>query len=200
MPWFQGSGRRLCRERFPRHRHQMKLLFSDPGMHHGTCVTHVPWCISGSLTSGGAENIPGIPGACATHNFTYLSWQEAHWSLTKLPETRSTVRQHGVGANLRTVVKECIESQSCLDFKDRQQGSYPSIPYHIQYPPCPGRVSVVQSKARCTHSTRALKESSNWCKCTQCKTGKERTFSTGTRHNDNVIMTSKRRRDVVLPS
>ena len=26
--------------------------FSDPDMHHGTCVTHVPWCISGSLISG----------------------------------------------------------------------------------------------------------------------------------------------------
>ena len=25
---------------------------SDPDIHHGTCVTHVPWCISGSLTSG----------------------------------------------------------------------------------------------------------------------------------------------------
>ena len=25
--------------------------FSDPDMHHGTCVTHVPWCMSGSLTS-----------------------------------------------------------------------------------------------------------------------------------------------------
>ena len=25
---------------------------SDPGMHHGTCVTHVPWCMPGSLTSG----------------------------------------------------------------------------------------------------------------------------------------------------
>ena len=23
---------------------------SDPDMHHGTCVTHVPWCIPGSLT------------------------------------------------------------------------------------------------------------------------------------------------------
>ena len=26
--------------------------FSDPDMHHGTCVTHVPWCMPGSLTSG----------------------------------------------------------------------------------------------------------------------------------------------------
>ena len=25
---------------------------SDPIMHHGTCVTHVPWCMMGSLTSG----------------------------------------------------------------------------------------------------------------------------------------------------
>ena len=37
---------RECRERFPRHRFQRKLLVSDPGMHHGTCVTHVPWCMS----------------------------------------------------------------------------------------------------------------------------------------------------------
>ena len=25
---------------------------SDTDMHHGTCVTHVPWCMPGSLTSG----------------------------------------------------------------------------------------------------------------------------------------------------
>ena len=25
---------------------------SDPDMHHDTCVTHVPWCMSGSITSG----------------------------------------------------------------------------------------------------------------------------------------------------
>ena len=33
--------------------------------HHGTCVTHVPWCMLGSLTCGDGENVPGIPGACA---------------------------------------------------------------------------------------------------------------------------------------
>ena len=27
------------------------LRISYPDMHHGTCVTHVPWCMSGSLTS-----------------------------------------------------------------------------------------------------------------------------------------------------
>ena len=25
---------------------------SDPNMHHGTCATHVPWCMPGSLISG----------------------------------------------------------------------------------------------------------------------------------------------------
>ena len=33
---------RECRERFPHHRLQRKPLVSDPGMHHGTCVAHVP--------------------------------------------------------------------------------------------------------------------------------------------------------------
>ena len=31
--------RRECQEHFPRHRLQRKPLVSDPGMHHGTCVT-----------------------------------------------------------------------------------------------------------------------------------------------------------------
>ena len=59
--------------KFPRHRLQRKPRSSDPGMHHGTCVTHVPWCMSGSLNRGCGENVPGIPGACATRNFTYLA-------------------------------------------------------------------------------------------------------------------------------
>ena len=52
---------------FPRQRLQRKPLVSDPGMHHGTYVTHVQWCMSGSLNSG------GIPGTCATLNFAYLA-------------------------------------------------------------------------------------------------------------------------------
>ena len=63
---------RECRECFPCHRLQWKPLVSDLGMHHGTYVTHVPWFMSGSLTCGGGENVPGIPGACATCNFAYL--------------------------------------------------------------------------------------------------------------------------------
>ena len=73
--------RRKCREFFPRHRLQRKLLVNEPGIHHGTCAMHVPWCMSGSLTHGGGENVPGIPGACTIHNFTYLArgpWWGVH--------------------------------------------------------------------------------------------------------------------------
>ena len=36
---------RECRERFP-----PPPQATDPDMHHGTCVTHVLWCMPGSLT------------------------------------------------------------------------------------------------------------------------------------------------------
>ena len=71
--------RRECGERFPRHRLQRKPLVSDPGIHRGTCVTHVPWCMSRSVTRGGGENVPGIPGTCATRIFTYLA--RGSWDL-----------------------------------------------------------------------------------------------------------------------
>ena len=50
---------------------------SDPDMHQGTCVTQVPWCMPESLNSGflwsrWLGNVPGIPGARTTRNFTYL--------------------------------------------------------------------------------------------------------------------------------
>ena len=67
---------------FPRRRFQRKPLVSDPDMHHGTCVTHVPWCTSGSLTCGDGENVPGIPGACAPAILRI--WQEAHGDNARL--------------------------------------------------------------------------------------------------------------------
>ena len=50
----------------------LKPLVSKPGIHHATCIAHVPWCMSGSLSRGGRRNVSGIFGACATLNFTYL--------------------------------------------------------------------------------------------------------------------------------
>ena len=75
LPDTQNSGlhmRQECQGRFPRHRLQRKPLVSDPAMHHGTCFTHAPWCMSGSLNRGGGDNVPGIPGACTTRNFSHL--------------------------------------------------------------------------------------------------------------------------------
>ena len=71
LPDTQNCGLRMrqeFREPFPRHR----PLINDPDMHHGTCATHVPWCMWGSLIHVGGENVPAIPGACATRNFPYL--------------------------------------------------------------------------------------------------------------------------------
>ena len=70
--WYCGLRmRRECRERFRRQWLQRKPLVSDPGMHHGTCVMHVPWCMSGSLT-------PQWRGKRSRHsrrmrNFMYLA-------------------------------------------------------------------------------------------------------------------------------
>ena len=75
LPDVQNCGlrmRRECRKRISLHRLRRKPLVSNPGMHHRTCVTHVPWCLSGLPTGGGGENFQGMPDACATHNFTYL--------------------------------------------------------------------------------------------------------------------------------
>ena len=69
--------RRECRERFPHNRLQRKRLVNDPGMHHGTCVTHVPWCISGSLTRGFGKTFPAFPAHAQPA--ILLIWQEAHW-------------------------------------------------------------------------------------------------------------------------
>ena len=64
-----------CRERFPRHRIKRKPIVSDPGMHHGTCVTHLPWCTSGSLFRGGGKTFPVFP-AHAQPTILRI-WQEA---------------------------------------------------------------------------------------------------------------------------
>ena len=55
---------------------------SDPEMHHGTCVTHVPWCMPESLTSiflwsqRRGKTFPAFP-AHAQPTILRI-WQEAH--------------------------------------------------------------------------------------------------------------------------
>ena len=56
------------------------MLVSDPDMNHGTCVTHMLWCMSGSLPRGDGENVPGIHGACATIFWRIWKNTHGHWS------------------------------------------------------------------------------------------------------------------------
>ena len=74
--------RRECRERFPRHRLQRKPIDSDPGMHHGTCVTHVPWCMSVLLTRDGEENDSGYTAEIIWGSiYAYDKFMDSNWPL-----------------------------------------------------------------------------------------------------------------------
>ena len=66
---------------FPHNRLQRKPLVSDPGMHHGTCVTHVPWCMSGSLTRRWRGKRSQHYRRMRTRNCTYLVRGPFHWSM-----------------------------------------------------------------------------------------------------------------------
>ena len=60
---------------------------------------YVPWWMSGSLTRGGGENVPSVPGACATHNFTYLA---------RGPKYNTLVMSHSVISQRETICKMII--------------------------------------------------------------------------------------------
>ena len=57
-------------ERFPYHPLQKKPLASDPSMHNGTCVTHVPWCMLNTLILGvWCSTIRHLPGCFCLWTF-----------------------------------------------------------------------------------------------------------------------------------
>ena len=93
--------RREFPENLPRNQIQRKPLVSDPSMHRDTCVTHVPWCMSGSLTHSGGENVRGIPGAWASRNFTYLA---------RGPLTNSAGPHMQISVSLCHIIKGTIRS------------------------------------------------------------------------------------------
>ena len=59
-------------------------------------ASQVSWCMSRSLTRLGWKNVPGIPGACATHSFTHLA-REAHGIIN------DAVTFHGITPGVITV-------------------------------------------------------------------------------------------------
>ena len=105
-----------CRERIRRHQLERKPLVSDPGMHYGTCMTHVPWCMSGSLTRCAGENVPGIAGRCATLNFTHLARGPNEQMSRKAGRWRVLSVSDGYHFRIvmfRLLLWECFETLHC---------------------------------------------------------------------------------------
>ena len=145
LPDTQNCGlrmRRDCRERFLRHRLQRQPLVSDPGMHHGTCVTHVPWCMSGSLFRDDGENVLDIPGACATRNSTYLAggpWVNTtkhHWGRVKFVAAQTQVMDlcfHAAGhhpspCRPKSILPHGVHRSQCVKFSPQSEVKiHPSI-------------------------------------------------------------------------
>ena len=81
---------------------------SDSDIYHFTYVTHVPWRmleLEVSFEVGRGENVSGIPGACATRNYTYLvrgpRWTHNSWNYHTYIKTIST--RISITTALRTV-------------------------------------------------------------------------------------------------
>ena len=106
--------RRECRERFLRHWFQRKPLVADPGMYHGTCVT---WCMSGSLIHGDGESVPGIPGAYATPNLTYLvrgPYKVLQWRMNNDSVPRNDAINRSIWVKINSLHMCCISLSSLL--------------------------------------------------------------------------------------
>ena len=74
--------RREWQERFPCHRLHRKPLVSNPGMHHGTCITHrrmrnQQFCVSGKT--------PILP----THLWQYVQYYLVWWAVAQLEPIHS---------------------------------------------------------------------------------------------------------------
>ena len=76
--------------------------------------------MSGSLTRGREENVPGIPGACATHRFRYLvrgPWDTFEClnfhALISRPHSKSNRR--GLQTLFQTTKSRCMQKNSPVD-------------------------------------------------------------------------------------
>ena len=68
---------------FSRYWFLRKPLVSDPGMHHATCVTHVPWYMSEWLTRGAGKTFPAFPAHAQTEILRI--WQEEAHDIMTMP-------------------------------------------------------------------------------------------------------------------
>ena len=90
---------------------------------HASAVMHV-----GSLTRCGVENVPGIPGACATRNFTYLArgpWMDLDHYLFR---TVNIGPSNGLTPNRRQAIAEQMLTQVTDAYKRHQASILNDLP------------------------------------------------------------------------
>ena len=71
---------------------------SDLDMHHGTCVTHVPWCMPGSLTSG----------------FLWSRWRGKHSRRMRDPPFYVSGKRPIVKQSISQTNQNTTKSESCV--------------------------------------------------------------------------------------
>ena len=96
----------------PRRRIQRKPRVSDPGMNRGTCVTHVPWCMSGLLTRGGGKKFPAFPAHAHPQFYVFVKRP-----MSKMPYPRDRSSFQGLG--LVSVVCSLAQYSFSLLFQER---------------------------------------------------------------------------------
>ena len=99
------------------------LRVSDSDMHHGTCVTHVPWCMPESLSSSflwsrWRGKSFRYPRACVTRNFTYLARGPFSWRQSGLD--RWAIAEWLAGCPPLWVIKMCLWDQWDHGFETTQ--------------------------------------------------------------------------------
>ena len=113
--------------------------------------------MSGSLTHGGGENVPFIPGACATRNFAYLvrgPWHEPYHWYRKIIQTLSSLHRdhsrfvpsqwetallcndvsHWLSASLKSALLQTLKTLSVTAFNvstDDKANPITTFPYQL---------------------------------------------------------------------
>ena len=124
-------------------------------MHHGMWVTHVPWWMSGSLSRGGGETVPGIPGGCTIRNFTYLARCLWHQKWRLIPQSQGWAMYCAYFSDIRSRYFACFRyyNSACVSGSSK---IFPptALSYMLMFTDCIGfhmsRFVVVSSNYKAT--------------------------------------------------
>ena len=114
---------------------------SDPDMHHGTCVTHVPWCMPGLLTSGFLWNrwrgkrsrhswCMCNPKSCVSGKRSMLWHWRGRWSLLKPMMTSLVYKSAVLTRHVRYIVHEHLHF--VFAYCDRRDSKINNRPFFLK--------------------------------------------------------------------